>query len=36
MSEQVKTLQKSVGYDSDEPAAVSVNPETGEVIEPLV
>lgn len=36
MSEQVKTLQKALGYDSDDSAAVNVDPETGEVIEPLV
>lgn len=36
MSEQVKTLQKALGYDSDDSVAVNVDPETGEVIEPLV
>jgi len=36
MSEQVKTFSSRVGYDADDAAkAVNVDPETGEVIEPL-
>lgn len=35
MTEQVKALQNSVGYDTEEAVAVNVDPETGEVIEPL-
>lgn len=36
MSEQVKTFSSRVGYDADDTAkAVNVDPETGEVIEPL-
>lgn len=35
MTEQVKALQNTVGYDTDEVATVNVDPETGEVIEPL-
>lgn len=35
MSEQVKELSASVGYDVDEMNTVNVDPETGEIIEPL-
>ena len=35
MSEQVKELSASVGYDTEESNAVNVDPETGEIIEPL-
>lgn len=35
MTEQVKALQNSVGYDTEEAVTVNVDPETGEVIEPL-
>ena len=35
MSEQVKAFQRTVGYDADDTAPVAVDPETGEVIEPL-
>lgn len=35
MSDQVKELSASVGYDTEEANAVNVNPETGEIIEPL-
>lgn len=37
LSEQVKALSQKVGYEVDEPAelVVPVDPETGEVIEPL-
>ena len=35
MSEQVKELSVSVGYDTEEANAVNVDPETGEIIEPL-
>lgn len=36
MTEQVKALSQTVGYDSEsETATVNVDPETGEIIEPL-
>ena len=35
MSDQVKELSSSVGYDTEEANAVNVDPETGEIIEPL-
>ena len=35
MSEQVKELSVGVGYDTEEANAVNVDPETGEIIEPL-
>ena len=35
MSEQVKELSVSVGYDTEEANAVNVDPETGEIIAPL-
>ena len=33
MTEQVKALSRSVGYEAED--AMNVDPETGEVIEPL-
>lgn len=37
MTEQVKALSQTVGYDSEtETAAANVDPETGEITEPLV
>ena len=35
LSGQVKELSAGVGYDTEEANAVNVDPETGEVIEPL-
>lgn len=35
MGEQVKVLSASAGYDNEEPSVVNVDPETGEIIEPL-
>lgn len=35
MSEEVKQLSKSVGYDTEEGTPMNVDPETGEIIEPL-
>ena len=36
MAEQVKALSQTVGYDNEsETITVNVNPETGEVMEPL-
>ena len=35
MSEQVKALQDTVGYDAEDDETLRVDPETGEVIEPL-
>lgn len=35
MSEQVKAFQNTVGYDTEEAVSVNVDPETGEVVEPL-
>lgn len=35
MSEQVKELSASVDYDTEESNTVNVDPETGEIIEPL-
>ena len=35
MSEQVKELSVNVGYDTEETSVPNVDPETGEIIEPL-
>ena len=35
LTEQVKAYSLRVGFDADEPAELAVDPETGEVIEPL-
>lgn len=33
MTEQVKALSRNIGYDAED--ALNVDPETGEIIEPL-
>lgn len=36
LTEQVKAYSSTVGFDAEEPdPAISVDPETGEVVEPL-
>ena len=35
LTEQVKALSQNVGYDTDETIPENVDPETGEIIEPL-
>lgn len=35
LTEQVKQLSASIGYDAEDPAPLNVDPETGAVIEPL-
>ncbi len=35
LSEQVKARSRNVGYDTEQPVPIYVDPETGEVIEPL-
>lgn len=35
LSDEVKALSQNVGYDTQESAPVNVDPETGEIIEPL-
>jgi hypothetical protein len=33
MTEQVKTLSRNVGYETED--SLNIDPETGEIIEPL-